>query len=237
MKVSLKKKLQQNRRLYIIVSISVCLLLISLGSFLLAPVILKTINDPHQFRDLVTQKGFYGYLLFIFIQMLQVIFAFIPGEVVEVGAGYAFGVFGGTLLCLLGVFFSSVLIFFSVRKFGHRLALILMDSNTLRRLAFLRNKKKMYFLFLILYFLPGTPKDILTYFAGLTDINPTAFLLICTLGRIPSIITSTLAGSTLVENNYMATILIFAITAVLAILGYMVYCFYSRPRKTQSNKK
>ena len=83
----------------------------------------------------------------------------------------------------------------------------------------------------VLYFLPGTPKDILTYFAGLTDINPITFLLICTLGRIPSVLTSTLAGSSLVESNYKTSILIFVITGIAALIGYLIYYRYSKNGK------
>lgn len=237
MKPSIKEKIRQNHRLYVFLSISVCLLLILLGSALLAPLVVQTINDPQKFRDLVAQKGVWGYLLFILIQMLQVVFAFIPGEVVEVGAGYAFGTLWGTVLCLIGVFLSSVLIFFAVRKFGHRLALVLMDSRTVRRLSFLRDNKKMELILFVLYFLPGTPKDILTYFAGLTKINPTVFLLICTFGRIPSVITSTMAGSALVESNYKTTLLIFAVTGALALVGYLIYYLCSKPRKAKAIKK
>lgn len=237
MKSSLKEKIRQNHRLYVVLSVSVCLLLILLGSALLAPLIAQTINNPLEFRELVAQKGVWGYLLFILIQMVQVIFAFIPGEVVEVGAGYAFGTLWGTVLCLIGVFFSSILIFFAVRKFGHRLALVLMDSGTVRKLSFLRDNKKLELILFVLYFLPGTPKDILTYFAGLTKIKPTIFLLICTLGRLPSVITSTMAGSALVESNYKTTLLIFAVTGVLALAGYLIYYLCSKPRRKTPEKQ
>ena len=72
MKPSIKEKIRQNHRLYVFLSISVCLLLILLGSALLAPLVVQTINDPQKFRDLVAQKGVWGYLLFILIQMLLV---------------------------------------------------------------------------------------------------------------------------------------------------------------------
>ena len=231
MRTSIKEKIKQNHRLYLFLSSFVFLLLIVVGSLVLAPVIIRTIDNPIEFRNLVAQKGILGYLLFISIQILQVVFAFIPGEVVEVGAGYAFGTFWGTVLCLIGVTISSVFIFFSVRKFGHRFALILMDTKTVKRLSFLRDSKKLNFIMFILYFLPGTPKDILTYFAGLTDIKPITFLLICTLGRIPSVLTSTLAGSSLVESNYKTSILIFAITGVAALIGYLIYYRYSKKGK------
>ncbi len=231
MRTSIKEKVKQNHRLYLFLSSFVFLLLIVVGSCLLAPVIIRTIDNPIEFRNLVAQKGILGYLLFILLQILQVVFAFIPGEVVEVGAGYAFGTFWGTVLCLIGVTISSVFIFFAVRKFGHKFALVLMDTKTVKRLSFLRDSKKLNFIMFILYFLPGTPKDILTYFAGLTDIKPITFLLICTLGRIPSVLTSTLAGSSLVESNYKTSILIFAITGVAALIGYLIYYRYSKNSK------
>lgn len=233
---SAREKIRQSRRLYMIISLSLFLALIVVGSALLAPVIIRTLNNPQEFREMVAQKGVLGYLLFILIQIIQVIFAFIPGEVVEFGAGYAFGVLWGTLLCLIGVAISSAIIFFTVKKFGHRFALVIMDTKTIRKLSFLRDNKKLNFIFLLLYFLPGTPKDILTYFAGLTDINPAVFLLICTLGRIPSVLTSTMAGSSLVESNYKTTILIFCITAVTALIGYFIYYSFSQKRKKPTNQ-
>lgn len=231
-KPSIKEKIKQDHRLYIILSLTVFLLLIIIGSALLGPIVIRTLDNPNDFRALVAQNGVWGFIIFIFIQMLQVVFAFIPGEIVEVAAGYAFGTFWGTVLCLVGVALSSALIFFLVKSFGHRLALVLMDSATLRRLSFLRNNKKRDFILFLLYFLPGTPKDILTYFAGLTDINPITFLLICTLGRIPSVLTSTLAGSALVESNYKTTLFIFAVTGAVALIGYYIYYLLSKRKKS-----
>ena len=221
--MKLKEKIKQNRRIYMIVSVSVCALLIIAGSLLLAPIIVRTVNDPEQFRTFITEKGAAGYIIFIFIQILQVVFAFIPGEIVEVGAGYAFGPIVGLILCLIGVFIASSAIFFAVRKFGHSFALAIMDSSTIKQLNFLKDNKKLGIILFILYFLPGTPKDVLTYFAGLTDIKPTVFLLICTLGRIPSVITSTVAGNCLIRSEYEMSLIVFGITSAIAVVGYFIY--------------
>ena len=223
MKSNIRERIKQNRILYTVISLVVFVALMLLGTFTLGPTIVKTIEDPMHFREIVEKEGILGYLIFIGIQILQVIFAFIPGEVVEVGAGYAFGIIGGTLLCLIGVAISSAAIFFLVRRFGSNLAEIFMDTKTIKRLSFLHDSKKLNIFLFLLYFLPGTPKDILTYFAGLTPVKPIPFLLICTFARIPSIITSTIAGNYLMENNYKMTVIVFVVTALLAAVGYFVY--------------
>ena len=76
---------------------------------------------------------------------------------------------------------------------------------------------------LILYFIPGTPKDLLTYIAGLLPINPKRFIIISTLARFPSIISSTYAGATLIEGDWhMGLIMygiIFLIVGIVALVA------------------
>ena len=71
--------------------------------------------------------------------------------------------------------------------------------------------------------LPGTPKDLLCYFAGLTDMPFSLWLMICSLGRLPSIVTSTIGGSALGSQNYTAAILVFAGTLLVSGLGLLAY--------------
>ncbi len=231
MEANEEKQTKKQRRIYIIVSFSVLLALLALGSALLAPALIRTVQNPRAFRAMILQKGIWGYALFLLIQMVQVIFAFIPGEIIEIGAGYAFGAVKGAALCLLGTLLATVPIFFLVRKFGHKLALILMDSAAVKRLSFLKKKENLTVVFFILYFLPGTPKDLFGYFAGLTPIPPLRFFLICTLGRLPSVLSSTFVGSTLADRNITASLIIFGVTGALSVLGYLVYRFISRKRE------
>ena len=46
----------------------------------------------------------------------------------------------------------------------------------------------------VLMTIPGTPKDLLTYFVGLTDMKLGTFLLISLVGRLPSVLSSTVGG-------------------------------------------
>ena len=87
------------------------------------------------------------------------------------------------------------------------------------------------FLFFILFALPGTPKDLLCYFAGLTDMGLLEWAVICSLGRLPSIITSTIGGSALGEKNYAAAAVTFGVTLCLSALGLIIYRMVCEKRK------
>lgn len=220
-KIIFKKTTQ--RDIYQFISIIVMLALVVLGSVLLGPKIVKTANNPEQFRAFIESKGILGPIIFIGIQMLQVIFAFIPGEVVEVGAGYAFGPWLGLALCLLGVFLATLIIYYSTKTFAKKLTQSILKSEKINKLKFLNNPKKLEIIMFILYFVPGTPKDVITYFAGLTKIEPKIFFAISVFARIPSIITSTYVGHTLVTKEYVAAIIIFILSGIIGIAGIYVY--------------
>jgi uncharacterized membrane protein YdjX (TVP38/TMEM64 family) len=82
--------------------------------------------------------------------------------------------------------------------------------------------------------IPGTPKDLLSYFVGLTEMKLSEWLIITTIARIPSVATSTIGGNALGEGNYITAITVFAITAVVSILGILIYNYITKKRE---NKK
>ena len=73
----------------------------------------------------------------------------------------------------------------------------------------------------ILFLIPGTPKDMLTYLAGVSKIRPAQFLLISTFARIPSIITSTWMGASVSRGNWGMAIVVFLLTAAIGLVGIL----------------
>ena len=183
----------------------------------------RFISDPAFFRAWVEQRGWYSRLIFTGMVIFQVIIAFIPGEPFEIAAGYAFGAVEGTLLSIAGTAVGSVITFYLVRRFGLRLVRLFFSQEQINSVKFLKTTNARIFLFLIIYTTPGTPKDLLGYFAGLTDIPFPVFCLICTLGRIPSVVTSTVGGDALGTRSYGAAILVFAFTLAVSGLGLLYY--------------
>lgn len=185
--------------------------------------LVQFVSEPEKFRLWVESHGFFGKIAFVFMIVFQVVIALVPGEPLEIVAGYAFGVIEGTLLAMLGIFLGSVIVFFLVRKFGIKLLEVFFTYEKIKSAKFLQNRKKVAALVFWMFFLPGTPKDLLTYFVGLTDIKYKHFLLITTVARIPSLVTSTIGGGLLGTQKYTFAIIVFGVTLLISIIGWYIY--------------
>ncbi len=184
---------------------------------------LSMIDEPGQFREWVAQHGPWGYVIFFFMTVLQVFAAVIPGEPFEVAAGYVFGWLGGTLLTVGGILVGQTIVFLLVKKYGVKILDLFIPREKLESIRFLRKSKNAARLLFILFFIPGTPKDILSYGAGLLPVDIKQFLLITTLARLPSVVTSTVGGSALSDGNYLFAVAVFAVTALVSIGGLILY--------------
>lgn len=107
--------------------------------------LLKFIDDPQKFRDWVDTHGIWGRLSFVGMMALQVIVAFIPGEPLEIAAGYAFGVWEGTGLCMLGALIGGLVVFLFVRSFGRRAAEVFFPPEQIDSVRFLRAGRELNF--------------------------------------------------------------------------------------------
>lgn len=180
-------------------------------------------QEPERFRQWVDLQGPLAPILFTGMVILQVIVAVIPGEPLEIAAGYAFGAVEGTLLCVLGTFIGGLLVFLLVRRFGLRAVEIFFPVEKLRSLHFLQNERRLALWVFFIFFLPGTPKDVMCYFVGLTAMPLRTWALISAVARLPSIITSTVGGNALGMGNYTFAIIVFAATLVISGLGLLLY--------------
>ncbi len=185
--------------------------------------LISFVSSPEKFRDWVDNYGIWGRLIFVGMVVLQVIVAIIPGEPFEIAAGYAFGAIEGTALCLIGAIIGSILIFLLVKKLGMKLVELFFSKEKIQSLRFLKDSKKMNMLFFIIMLIPGTPKDLLSYFAGLTEIRLSSFILIVSISRIPSIVTSAIGGSALGEQKYLFAVIAFSVTLIISAIGLLIY--------------
>lgn len=193
--------------------------------------VLEFVSQPEQFRAWVKTNGALGPLALIGIQILQVVIAFIPGEAVEIGAGYAFGAVQGMILCLIGAAAASALVVVLTRKWGMRMVEAFVPREKIQSLRFLQNVRRLHFLVFLLFLIPGTPKDVFTYFIGLTPMRLPVFLLISSVARIPSVLSSTLGGDALGIQNYSLAIVVFAATAALSAAGLGIYALMIKRNK------
>ena len=186
-------------------------------------------------RDYIRSFGAAGWLVFLALQILQVFIALIPGELLESAAGFVFGPVFGTLLCYAGIAIASLLVFVLTRKFGVKLVQVFVSREKINQLRFLNTEKKRDVLIFIAFFIPGTPKDLLTYFAGLTEIKLSTFLVITLVARLPSVVTSTFGGHLLGEGEYVLAVIVYAATAVISLFGMSVYNGWMKRREVKAD--
>lgn len=192
---------------------------------------LATPEGREEFKVWIDGLGFGGWLVTLGIQLLQIFVALIPGEPVELMLGYVWGPWLGTFTCLLGIFIGTATIFLLVRKFGMKFVSRFVDPEELKKYKFLRDKNKVDITVFILFFIPGTPKDALTYIAPIAPIGAVKYLLIATFARIPSIITSTILGDSIADGRWVLALVVFAITAVISVLGIILGNRYIEHKK------
>ena len=157
------------------------------------------------------------------IQIVQVVLAIIPGEPIELAMGALYGTYGGCILCMTGVAVGTTLVFFLVKKLGRRFVDNFISGETFARLKFLKDPSKRDVLLFLLMFIPGTPKDTITYFAPFSGVPFLRFLVISTIARIPSIITSSYIGSNLMEGNYITGAVAFLVVGAVSLAGIIIY--------------
>lgn len=180
-------------------------------------------GNAKNFQELVASFGPWGVLFMLALQVLQVVFAIIPGEPVELAMGALYGAWFGCLICLAGIVLGTLIIFLLVKWLGGAFIEHLTDSEKFRKLKFLQNPAKRDVLIFLLMFIPGTPKDLLTYFAPFTGIPLGRFVILALVARIPSVISSTYVGQSFASGSYLKSIIIFAVVGIVSLGGILLY--------------
>ena len=187
------------------------------------PGLLAWLADARAVRAFVSDHAFVSRLAMLGINIVQVLLAFLPGEPVELASGYAFGFWEGTALCLVASGLATSMIYWATRRWGWKLVGLFFDRSLFDRFSWLKSAKRLELIMLIVFLIPGTPKDFLTYFAGLTNMRFLPVVLIATFGRIPSIATSTIAASAVGSGNWPLVACTLVASAFLLAVGGLMY--------------
>ena len=180
-------------------------------------------SNPEILRVWMQDLGIWGILIFGIFNFLQVVFAVIPGGPFELAAGYILGVVPGTLLCDITMTISSVVVFLLVRKFGIRFVELFVSRRQIENMGFLKDNQKVQSVLFFIFLLPGTPKDVVTYLAGLTNLSLKSWIFICFVGRFPATLLTALGGSALGNAKYGIVAVVIVVFAVAYLAGMRLY--------------
>lgn len=186
---------------------------------------LSTKEGQIAFKEKVSSSGILGLLMLLVLQIAQIFLIIIPGEPIEILAGMCYGPIWGTVFIMASAGIISVIIFFLVRKYGKKFVYNFCDKKKVKKIEngkLFKNPKKIEIIMLILFLLPGTPKDLLVYIAGLLPIKPIRFVLISIFARFPSVISSTLAGANLAIGDWKKSIIMYVGIVLIAIIIILI---------------
>lgn len=186
-----------------------------------APEIVNFIKNPERFERFLSSQGSRGIFLFIFFEIIQVVIAVIPGELVQIPGGYVYGTFWGTIYSTVGILIGSMIAFYLSRLFGYNLVKVLVPKKELERFDFLINSPKYELIMFVLFLIPGVPKDILVFVAGATPVKPIRFFILYTIARFPSLLVASFIGANIQEKDYRHVIILSIVICILLIIGYL----------------
>jgi len=174
------------------------------------------------FFDSLREKGALGAAILFGLVYLQVVVPILPAEVLELAAGVLFGTLGGGFLCLVALTLGTLTNFWLARLFGVHVLSRYVDGAKIDRLRERVSGRRGDSLVFLLYFIPGIPRDLLAYAAGIARYPLARFLLITTIARIPATFSSTYVGASVTRGDYRTAILIFVLIALVSIPGFFL---------------
>lgn len=217
---------KQNKKRKIVLKITVIILSIlavALVCYAFFP-LLKNINTEEgrlSFKAKVNSMGVKGFLLLYLLETVQILFVVIPGEPIELLYGMCYGSIKGAIYLTITVFLNTIIVYYIVKKFGRKVLDFFFTEEKIEKFEqkeIFNREDKIEHILTLLFFLPGTPKDMLLYIGAFLPIDKWKFICISTFARFPSVITSTIAGSGITNNNLKVTVVTYIITGIIALI-------------------
>ena len=182
----------------------------------------QALQNPHHLKKIIRSYGAYSPVAYTLAQVMQVVLAPIPGGAVEFLGGYLFGTEWGFFYSMVGLFIGSWLAFAIARIFEKVAVEKLVSESTRKKFNYLVGHEGVI-LSLLLFLIPGFPKDALCYILGLTPMHTGIFLLISTVGRIPGTLMAVLQGAKAFDHQYRTFLVLLGFSTLIILVFYIYH--------------
>ena len=180
-----------------------------------------------RFSDLETVEAFFAEHrsrsigIYLCLQIIQIIICILPGAALQFAAGYLFHFWLGLLLTLSGALVGSIITYYLARILGHDAMHLIFGEEKINDMLKKINSKKGVIIVFLIYLIPGVPKDLCTYAAGLSEMKLKPFLILSMVGRAPGMIGSLIMGQQVNMGGYMSAGIIAGCFVVMFIIGIL----------------
>lgn len=197
------------------------IVVIFIGITYFSKYILYFLNNSDEVREFVTGFGMLGPIVLILMQILQVLFAPVPGQVAGFVSGYIYGTFLGTVYTMIGTTIGSFIAIVLTRKYGRPFVEKVVEKHTLKKFDKIAQDKGIFALFLI-WLLPALPDDAICYISGLTNIRIKTLMIIVFLGRLPGFIVLNMVGNGIAIANATTSFIIFGALMAISFIIFKI---------------
>jgi uncharacterized membrane protein YdjX (TVP38/TMEM64 family) len=177
-------------------------------------------ENREQLRAYLQSWGPRAPLAFIAIQALQVVISPIPGELTGLLGGFLFGTTLSVVYSMAGLTLGSAAAFLLARIIGQPLVNLAISQKTMEKFRFVTQVRGTVAT-LVLFLIPGFPKDVLSYLLGMSPMSFLTFLVVCGIGRIPGTIMLGYSGAAVYKESWQSLQIFLVVCAVIAAVLYV----------------
>lgn len=203
-------------------------LLLLLAAAIAVPVVVwrneiwRVFASVTRLREWVAGWGSAAPLVYVALQAAQIVIFMIPGELVQIAGGYLFGAWLGTLLAVAGTVLGATICFFLARLMGRPFVAAFVPRERMESIEKLAGSRSARSIFFLLYLIPGIPKDVLGYVAGLSPLTYVFFITVSTLGRLPGLVGSAVIGGAAASSRWVLLGIVSGAAIILFAAGLLL---------------
>jgi uncharacterized membrane protein YdjX (TVP38/TMEM64 family) len=187
--------------------------------FLAVPDFGQILTNREAFRAFMAEHERQGIVIYLVIQFLQVIMGFLPAQIIQFIGGFVFGILGAFILSCVGCAIGTFIAFHLARYFGREFVSLFLQEKSLNKFVESMDSGRGYTIVILVFLIPGLPKDLFTYAAGLTRLRAVPYTLMTVMARAPAMLATILFSGFLEAGNRAgAAVIVIVITALLLIL-------------------
>lgn len=224
-----KEKRKRQFQMFFSIAKLTILLIIALGIpvviYLWFPEVLNRFKTLEEINAFLSQYHTSSIFIYIGLQIIQIIICIIPGQMLQFASGYAYYFWIGFFLSIVGIALGTAITFYLARILGKNAMHILFGEKRINHFIEMLNSKRAYMVIFILYLIPGFPKDLITYAAGVSEIKLKPYLILSLVGRTPALMVSIMLGAMTRTGSYTNVILLCVAVAFLSLV-----CFINRKK-------
>lgn len=159
--------------------------------------------------------------VFIYLgcQVVQIVISIIPGQALQFAAGYIYGFWLGFLLSIIGIALGTISTFGLARILGKDALYLIFGEKRFSKFVDRLNSKRAFIAIFFIYLIPGLPKDLVGYAAGISKMKLWPFLILSLIARTPALMISLMVGLMANQGSYTGVIVLSIIAAILCVLG------------------